>query len=281
MTDLTKNLRFTKMHGLGNDFVVLDARQSSLTIDEAAARRLSDRKRGIGCDQLIIIEPGRDKLADAFMRIRNADGSEVEACGNATRCVAQVLMHETGKRHAIIETVAGLLDAETAPGGNVQVDMGQARLDWREIPLSEAIDTLHVTLDTPPLTDGVAVNMGNPHIVFFVRDVEAIDLAAIGPQVETHAMFPNFVNVSIAQMIQSNEIRLRVWERGVGITEACGTAACATVVAATRRGLTNRKADVLLDGGKLTIEWLPDNNVLMTGPAATSFTGTVDASLLE
>lgn len=273
-------LRFTKMHGLGNDFVVLDARSASFTIDEAAARRLSDRKRGIGCDQLIVIEPGKNELADAFMRIYNADGSEVEACGNATRCIAHVLMRETGKRHAIIETVVGLLDAEVADGGNICVDMGQARLDWREIPLAEPCDTLHVDLPGSPLTDGVAVNMGNPHIVFFVEDIEAVNLATIGREIETHAMFPDFVNVSVAEVVRPDEIKLRVWERGVGITEACGTAACATLVAAARRGLTDRKADIHLAGGMLTIEWLPDNNVLMTGPAATSFSGTVDQSLL-
>jgi diaminopimelate epimerase len=277
------DLPFTKMHGLGNDFVVIDARRQALDLSDAQVRAIADRHKGVGCDQLIVLEPARSTLADVFMRIRNADGGEVEACGNATRCVAAVLMDEKQADHAIIETVAGLLDAEssgTTGSRLVSVDIGPARLDWREIPLREACDTLHVPLALGPLSDPVATNMGNPHATFFVADAQAIALDTLGPQLERHPMFPERANIEVAQITGDNAIRLRVWERGAGITLACGTGACATLVAAARRGLTGRKADVTLDGGTLTIEWLPDNHVLMTGPVAISFAGTLDRSLL-
>jgi diaminopimelate epimerase len=275
---------FTKMHGLGNDFVVIDARRAALDLSDAQVRAIADRHTGVGCDQLIVIEPARSNLADVFMRIRNADGGEVEACGNATRCVAAVLMDEKRANHAIIETVAGLLDAETTgrdgAGRLISIDMGPAHLDWREIPLREACDTLHVPLSLGPLSDPVATNMGNPHVTFFVADAQAIPLAELGPKLEHHPIFPQRANIGVAQITGDNAIRLRVWERGAGITLACGSGACAAVVAAARRGLTERKAEVSLDGGRLTIDWLPDNHVLMTGPVAVSFSGTLDRSLL-
>lgn len=277
------DLPFTKMHGLGNDFVVIDARRRALDLSDSQVRAIADRHKGVGCDQLIVLEPARSTLADVFMRIRNADGGEVEACGNATRCVAAVLMDEKKADHAIIETVAGLLDAEssgTTESRMISVDMGPARLDWREIPLRQACDTLHVPLSLGPLSDPVATNMGNPHATFFVPDAQAIALDALGPRLERDPIFPERANIEVAEIIGDNRIRLRVWERGAGITLACGTGACATVVAAARRGLTGRKADVTLDGGTLTIEWLPDNHVLMTGPVAVSFSGTLDRSLL-
>lgn len=276
-------LPFTKMHGLGNDFVVIDARQTALDLSDDQVRAIADRHTGVGCDQLIVIEPARSNMADVFMRIRNADGGEVEACGNATRCVAAVLMDEKKSHHAVIETVAGLLDAESsrnAAGRLISVDMGPAKLDWREIPLREACDTLHVPLALGPLGDPVAVNMGNPHAVFFVPDAQAIALSELGPKLEHHPIFPERANIEMAQVVGDNKIRLRVWERGAGITLACGSGACATVVASARRGLTGRKAEVILDGGALTIEWLPDNHVLMTGPVAISFSGMLDRSLL-
>ncbi|MGE0659372.1 MAG: diaminopimelate epimerase [Reyranellaceae bacterium] len=274
---------FTKMHGLGNDFVVIDARAHDLKLSDSQVRAVSDRHTGVGCDQLIVIEKSNNGLADAFMRILNADGSEVGACGNATRCVAAVLMDEKAARHAVIETQAGLLDAEAVGEGGarrISVDMGEARLDWREIPLREACDTLHVPLSLGPLSDPVATNMGNPHATFFVPDAQAIDLPALGPQLERHAMFPERANIGIAQVISPAKLRLRMWERGAGITLACGSGACAAAVAAARRGLTGRKVEIVLDGGSLEIEWLPDNHVLMTGPVATSFAGTLDRSLL-
>ena len=264
-------ISFRKMHGLGNDFVVIDARARPLALDAALAQRIADRRTGIGCDQLIVIEPPRAGLADAFMRIRNADGGEVEACGNATRCVASLLMAEKGQDHVVIETVVGLLDAESAAGGRIAVDMGPAQLDWRDIPIAEAIDTLHL---------GIALGqLCNPHAIFFVPDADAVDLAALGPPLEHHKLFPARANIEVAQVLSPTRIRMRVWERGAGITRACGTGACATLVAAVRRGLTERKASVVLDGGELEIEWMRDGHVMMTGPVATSFTGTLDAQL--
>lgn len=273
-------LAFTKMHGLGNDFVVVDARRDGLALNERQARAIADRHVGVGCDQLIVLEPARNALADVFMRIRNPDGGEAEACGNATRCVGAMLMREKGADHVVIETVAGLLDTEAAGGGEIAVDMGPARFDWREIPLAKPMDTLHLDLSVDGLSDPVGVNVGNPHAVFFVKDAAAVPLATVGPRIERHALFPERTNVEMAQVIARDEIRLRVWERGAGITLACGSGACAALVAAARRGLTERKAKVVLDGGPLTIEWMADDHVMMTGPVATSFTGVIDPSLL-
>ena len=272
---------FVKMHGLGNDFVVLDARASGLALSPAMVRAVADRHRGVGCDQLIVIEPARGSTSDAWMTIYNPDGSESGACGNATRCVAWLLMGQSGDDKVVIETKAGLLDAEARGAGLVAVDMGRARLDWREIPLAEARDTLHLGIGAGPLADPVGVSMGNPHAVFFVDDVAAIDLAALGPVLEHHALFPERANIEIVQVLGPERLRMRVWERGAGITQACGTGACATLVAAARRGLCTRKAEVVLDGGSLFIEWLADDHVLMTGPVAVAFSGTLDPSLLS
>ena len=271
---------FIKMHGLGNDFVVLDARVRPWPLDVPRARAIADRKTGVGCDQLIVLEPASDGRADAFMRIRNADGGEVEACGNAARCVATLLMEEAGRDRAVIETPAGVLDASRRPDGLIAVDMGPVRLDWREIPLARAMDTLHLELTLGPLEDPVAVNVGNPHVVFFVPDAETIPLAELGPKIEHHPLFPERVNVEVATRMSDGTLRMRVWERGVGITRACGTGACATLVAAHRRGLTARVATVLLDGGPLLIEWRAgDNHVVLTGAVATSFRGRLDPSV--
>ncbi len=280
MTD-TAAIPFKKMHGLGNDFVVFDAREHALALTNDQVAAIANRRTGVGCDQLIVIGPSRGATSDAFMSIFNADGSEVSACGNATRCVASVLMEQSGQPSVVIETKAGLLDAEVRAGGLVAVDMGPARLDWREIPLSEAVDTLHLGVTSGVLRDPVAVNMGNPHAVFFVEDAEAIDLEAVGPGLEHHDMFPERANIEVATIIGPDRIRMRVWERGTGITPACGTGACATLVAASRRGLTSRKAELVLDGGTLTIEWLPDGHVLMIGPVATVYNGHLDKAILS
>ena len=268
------------MHGLGNDFVVLDARQRALALTPAKVAAIADRRTGVGCDQLVVIEPARTDGSDSWMSIYNADGSEVGACGNASRCVAWLLMEESGRAEVVLETRAGLLEAERRGPLLVAVDMGAARLDWRDIPLASAHDTLHLGLNVGALTDPVGVGMGNPHAVFFVDDVEAVDLAALGPLVERHALFPERTNVEIAQLLPSGRIRMRVWERGAGITSACGTGACATLVAAARRGIAGRAAEVVLDGGVLAIEWLDDDHVLMTGPVALSFSGQLNAGLL-
>jgi diaminopimelate epimerase len=271
---------FLKMHGLGNDFVVLDARRDPIVIGAAAARALTDRRTGIGCDQLIVIEPPRDAPAHAFMRILNADGSEAEACGNGTRCVARLLAEETGERRVRLQTLAGLLEGEPLADGRVAVDMGPARTDWRDIPLAQPMDTLNAEIAAGPLTGPACTNIGNPHATFFVADAEAVDLAALGPVLEHDALFPERANIGVAAVRDPARIRLRVWERGVGITRACGSGACAALVAAHRRGLTGRYATVALDGGDLEICWREDGHVVMTGPATLAFSGSFDAALI-
>jgi diaminopimelate epimerase len=275
-----RKVPFLKMHGLGNDFVVLDFRRSALTLGDGAARRLADRRTGIGCDQVILLEPPRHPAAQVLMRIRNADGSEAEACGNATRCVADLLYRETRAPRIRIETAAGLLEAEARVDGSFAVDMGPARTAWHEIPLSRAMNTDRVELTLGPLADAVCTNIGNPHATFFVDDVDAIDLAALGPPLEHHPLFPERANIGVAEIRGPRIIRVRVWERGAGITAACGTGACAALVAAHRRGLTERRAEVELDGGTLDIAWREDGHVIMTGPATLSFEGSFDADLL-
>ncbi len=272
-------LPFIKMHGLGNDFVVIDGRATTVSLDPAWVRAVADRRSGVGCDQLAVIEPADG--ADARLSLRNADGSVTAVCGNATRCVARLLMAENGADSVVIETDAGRLDCRAAAGGGITVDMGEARFGWRDIPLAQEADTLELDLGVPGLGAAVAVSVGNPHAVFFVADAEAVDLARVGPGLERHAMFPERANIEIAQVDAEDRIRLRVWERGAGITRACGSGACATLVAAARRGLAGREAEVEFDGGALAIVWRDDGHVLMTGPAATSFRGTLAPEALR
>jgi diaminopimelate epimerase len=276
---------FLKMHGLGNDFVVLDARAADLELTPERRRTIADRRLGVGCDQLIVLERPTDREADVFMRIYNSDGGEAGACGNATRCVASVVMDERKSDYVTVQTIAGLLESQKAGLGSnglpvISVDMGPARLDWREIPVSQACDTNHLPLGLGPLQDPVGTNMGNPHATFFVDDADAIPLAELGPKLEHDRLFPERANIGVAQLVGEDRLRLRVWERGAGITLACGSGACAAVVAASRRGLVQRKADVVLEGGTLTIEWLRDGHVLMTGGIALAFKGELDRSLL-
>ena len=264
---------FIKMHGLGNDFVIIDARTGGGDLDNATVRAVADRKTGIGCDQLIVMEPARMIEAAFFMRIRNADGSEVDACGNAARCVADRVMTETGKTVIQFQTGAGLLTAHRSDNG-ITVDMGPAQDQWSDIPLASPTDTLHLPIKEGPLSDPAAVGIGNPHMVFFVDDAQAVPLSdGLGSKLEHHALYPERTNVEAVEVRSRNNLRVRVWERGVGITQACGTGACAALVAAHRRGLTGRSAKVELDGGVLSIDWRKDNHVLMAGPVATSFTG--------
>lgn len=270
---------FLKMHGLGNDFVVLDARAQPVALPEPVVRAIADRRTGVGFDEMLILQPAQDPRAQAYMAIRNADGSEAEACGNGARCVAWLLMRESGRDSTVIDTPAGLIEAHAA-GDGVAVDMGPARTGWREIPLAQDVDTLHLPVALEGLADPVGVSMGNPHAVFFVPDAEAVDLRRLGPQLEHHPLFPARANIEIAQVLAPARIRMRVWERGAGITRACGTGACATLVAAARRGLAQRRAELLLDGGPLTIEWRSDGHVIMTGPVALAYSGTLPASLL-
>lgn len=256
---------FCKMHGLGNDFVVIDCRETPLAMTAQRAAALADRRIGIGCDQLILIEPS--STADVRMRIFNSDGGEVEACGNASRAVGLLLGGTT-----VIETLGGMIRAEAAPGG-VSVDMGAPRLGWDAIPLAYAMDTMAMPVGWEDLESPVAVNVGNPHVIFFVPDCDSVDLARLGPVIENDPLFPDRINVNVASIAGPDHIRLRVWERGVGLTRACGTGACATAVAAIRRKLTGRTVRVDLPGGPLTIEWPEGGNIVMTGPAVQSFSG--------
>ncbi len=266
---------FLKMHGLGNDFVVLDRRDGAPRLEPELARRLADRRFGVGCDQVIVLEPSARSDADVFMRILNPDGSEAEACGNATRCIADLVMAESGAEEARIETLAGLLIGHRQEGGRiVSVDMGAPWLDWEKIPLARAMDTLALEGEFAGFHAPCAVSMGNPHIVFFVPDAQAIRLEEVGPKIEHDPLFPARANVEFATIRPDGSINLRVWERGAGITLACGSGACATMVAAVRRGLTGRTAPIDLPGGRLQMEWREsDGHVIMTGPVALSFRG--------
>jgi diaminopimelate epimerase len=276
---------FLKMHGLGNDFVVFDARNQSISLSRALARGVADRRLGIGCDQVIVIENGANG-ADALMRIYNADGGQVESCGNAARCVGYLLMEETGRDSVRLDTEGGLLVC-SASDGQVTVNMGAPRFDWRDIPLAHDMDTNAFTIHLDERRKGVgeiagsAVSMGNPHFVVFVENAETAPVSELGVAIERHAMFPERTNVEFAEVMASDRLRMRVWERGAGITHACGTGACASAVAAQRRGLCGKKVDVLLDGGTLTIEWQGgDAPVFMTGPSALSFRGEIDLGAL-
>ena len=261
---------FTKMHGLGNDFVVLDTRRQSLpNMTGPIAAALADRHTGIGCDQLIVLEAS--DAADFRMRIYNRDGGEVEACGNASRAVA--LLHGSRAR---IETAGGIIDVSPGEGG-ASVDMGKPRFAWEAIPLAYAMDTVAMPLawteGGSTLENPMAVNVGNPHAVFFVEDADSVDLATLGPRIETDDVFPQAVNVNVASLAGTDQLTLRVWERGAGLTRACGTGACATAVAAARKGLTGRRIAVDLPGGTLDIDWRDDDRIVMTGPASESFRG--------
>jgi diaminopimelate epimerase len=265
-------LPFLKMHGAGNDFVVLDGRARAVAFTPAQARWIADRRLGVGCDQIIIIEVDAAG-ADAFMRILNADGSEAGACGNATRCVAALLAEETGARTVVIRTVSGLLPAEILGPGLVEVDMGAPRLEWGDVPLSGPMDTLHVKLAMGPVEDPAACSMGNPHATFFVDDLAHLQVASIGPVLERSKIFPERANIGFAQVESPERIRLKVWERGSGLTLACGSGACAALVNAHRRGLAGRRAVVAMDGGEVLVTWRADGHVLMRGPAETAFAG--------
>lgn len=272
---------FLKMHGLGNDFAVFDARKQELVLDANLARAIADRRLGVGCDQVIVIAPAANG-ADAAMRIYNADGGEVESCGNAARCVAQLLMDEKGTGAIQLETVGGPLVCTEGADGLVTVDMGAPRLDWREIPLSGAVDTNRFSFAVDGVSiEASAVSVGNPHCVILVGNAEDAPVAEVGPLIENHSLFPERTNVEFVTVQSRERVRMRVWERGAGITQACGTGACAVAVAAARRGLTERKVDVVLDGGTLQIEWREsDGHILMTGPATLAYRGELDFAVL-
>jgi len=276
---------FLKMHGLGNDFAIFDGRIFPIPLDAAAAKAIADRKRGIGCDQVIVMEKGANG-ANAFMRIFNADGGEVESCGNAARCVAFLLMAEAETDSVEIATTGGPLRCRSAGVDAVTVDMGPPHLDWREIPMAQAVDTASFVLPVPgfdnaALQSAAAVSVGNPHCVLFVKDAETAPVAALGAAIERHPWFPARVNVEFVERRDTDLLRMRVWERGAGITQACGTGACAAAVAACLRGIAGRKVKIVLDGGELVIEWREsDGHVLMTGPVGFAFGGEVNIRAL-
>ena len=272
--------RFIKMHGLGNDFVVVDARETPFALGEAEARALADRREGVGCDQIVILEPARRDEAAVSLRFLNSDGGEVGACGNGTRCAASLLLAANNAEEIALETRAGLLRARAGEDGLVSVDMGEARFDWRDIPLAREMDTLHLDLALDGLADPVATSMGNPHATFFVPDIAEVPIFALGPKLEHDPLFPERANIGVAQVTGPDTLRLRVWERGAGLTRACGSGACAAAVAAARCGLTGRRVRVVVDGGALDIAWRADGHVLMAGPVAISFVGEVDPAAL-
>ena len=264
---------FMKMHGLGNDFVVLDARRGARAVTPALARALADRHCGVGFDQLVVIAD--DDAADLRLTFYNSDGSTSDACGNATRCVARFEMARTGADRLRLRTEAGVLAAEDAGGGLTRVNMGAPRLDWAGVPLAEAMDTLELPIEGVPTATG----MGNPHCSFFVADAEAVALERFGARYEHHPLFPERTNVEIVQVLAPDRIRLRIWERGAGVTLASGSCACAAAVAAARRGLTGGAVEVVTDGGSLWIDWRGDG-VWMTGPTAHVFDGVLTEAFL-
>jgi diaminopimelate epimerase len=284
MTNET-SIALRKMNGLGNDFAVLDARPNALALSAGQARAIANRETGVGCDQVIALEPSGN--ADVFMRIWNHDGGEVEACGNAARCVASVLAGETGRSNVTIETQVAVLGAKINSDGTVTIDMGVPLFRWDQIPLSEEFNNTRIIelqvgpIDDPVLHTPSVVNIGNPHCIFWVDDLEAHDLARIGPVLEHHPIFPERANISLAHVTSSEAISLKTWERGVGLTRACGTAACAVTAAAVRKKLTDRKITVALPGGPLQMEWREsDDHIFMTGPSELEYEGTLDPALM-
>lgn len=270
-------LDFYKMHGLGNDFVIIDQRSGKLTLSADQMQNIADRKCGVGFDQLLLIEPSEQ--ADVFMRVFNPDGSESGACGNGTRCVGRWMMEEHGLSKVMIETQAGVLDVTPKLRG-YRVTMGKPRLGWDEIPLARPMDSLFLDIEAGPLSRPTAVNMGNPHAVFFVDDADSVDLETLGPELEHHPLFPERANIGVATVESEEMIRLRVFERGAGLTKACGSGACAALVAAVRRNLSAPTASIQLDGGRLSVTWQEDGVVTMTGPASHAYKGRFDPEML-
>ena len=280
------DIPFIKMNGLGNDFAIFDGRHHPIEISAKAAALIADRAEGVGCDQVIVMEPSTK--ADVFMRIYNADGSEVDACGNATRCIARIIAGELNQVGVQIETNAGVLVSQISGSENITVDMGVPKFGWQDIPLSEEFaDTRRIELQVGPqsaplLHTPSVVNVGNPHCIFWVQDVNDYDLQGFGPMLENHMMFPERANISLAHIVSKTEINLKVWERGAGITKACGTGACAAAVAAARIRETGRNVTVHLPGGDLNIHWREsDDHILMTGPTEVEFKGEIDAASFE
>ncbi|WP_237737659.1 diaminopimelate epimerase [Candidatus Endolissoclinum faulkneri] len=270
------------MHGLGNDFIVVDGRKSEIALSEEHYRMMSDRWRGVGCDQFLTILPPKNN-GFAYMEIHNPDGSQAETCGNGTRCVAHLLMDEVNVDKIVLETMNGSLVCTRSANKCVTVCMGKPNFNWSDIPLAVERDTLKVTVPGAE-SYGLAtmVNMGNPHAVFFVEDIDILDLVSIGPLIENNLIFPKRSNIEFVKVLSHNSLRVRFWERGAGMTQACGSGACATVVAGILRGfITGRSASVVQDGGILEVTWDSDGQVYMTGPVAISFLGKIDLSIIK
>jgi diaminopimelate epimerase len=270
---------FIKMHGLGNDFVVLDSTKNQYNINKASIQLISNRRFGVGCDQ--VIEMRHSNKEDIYIKIYNADGTEAEACGNAARCIAGLLFASSPKKEVSIETVAGVLKAESEENGLIKVDMGKPKFFWKDIPLSMNISKIN--FEELTLKNGLAINIGNPHIVFFVNDLNAVDINKIGPLIENNSLFPEKVNVEICQLENRKKIKVLVWERGAGNTLACGSGACAALVAAYKNSLSEPQAEIVLDGGSLNITWNigSDEHVIMSGPIAVSFLGDLSTLGIE
>ncbi len=268
---------FVKMHGLRNDFIIVDSRQHLYTPSAEEIIRICDRRAGVGGDELVIVYAPRSESttdAYAFVCIFNPDGREVEACGNATRCVGWLLLQESERETVVIDTLGGPLQCRQSGDKKVAVDMGKLRIGWQDIPLAREMDTLHLEISAGPLQDPVGMNIGNPHAVFFVDDLDAIDLAAFGPQLQKDSLFPQEANIGAAQLIDSKTLKLSVWERPGVLTTACGTGACVAVGAAHRRGLTKEKRmTVIMPAGSVEIELNDDNAVVMIGPLEICFSG--------
>ena len=270
---------FIKMHGLGNDFVVLDSTKNQYNINKASIQLISNRRFGVGCDQ--VIEMRHSDKEDIYIKIYNADGTEAEACGNAARCIAGLLFASSPKKAVSIETIAGVLKAESEENGLIKIDMGKPKFFWKDIPLSMNIS--EINFEELTLKNGLAINIGNPHIVFFVKDLDAVDINRIGPLIENNLLFPEKVNVEICQLENRKKIKVLVWERGAGNTLACGSGACAALVAAYKNSLSEPQAEIVLDGGSLNIRWNigSDEHVIMSGPIAVSFLGDLSTLGIE
>lgn len=270
-----QKIKFIKMHGLGNDFVIIDKRSTNIKITERIIQKLSDRKTGAGCDQLITINDSNDKNADVKIEIFNPSGDRVEACGNGTRCVAKLLFDEKQNINSLkILSDAGILVAKHNKE-NISINMGQVSTDWKIIPLSDELDTLNVPIKVEGFSNGVAVNIGNPHVVFFGSTIQNIDLENLGPTIENHKFFPNKTNVEFIEVVNSEKIKMKVWERGVGVTLACGSGACAAVYAGWKKKLINNNVEVQLEKGSLHISIVNDE-AIMTGPTEISYNGYVE-----
>ena len=262
---------FIKMHGLGNDFVILDSRKNEYNLNTKYIELISNRRLGIGCDQVIELE--NSEKADIYMKIYNTDGSEARACGNAARCIAGILFSSSPKKEVSIQTISGIIKAKSEKNGLIKVDMGEPKFFWKDIPLKK--EQNKINFDKYGLKNGTAVNVGNPHIVFFVNDLKTININEIGPKIENNSLFPEKINVEFCQIKNKNKIITQVWERGTGRTLACGSGACAALVAAFKNKLTDSNAEIILEGGSLNINWNidTDKHIIMTGPITVSFLG--------